>query len=135
DLRTIPQHWLRDLLRTWTIQQRPGADEFGRTLRGVELASRALASRPGTDDPARLRYDDVTAVVEAFRTALKLDGEPAGWNYRMSIASHFFALIDYGRRSGTAKVSQRPSSATRPPTGSRRKRPTRTRSAKRSPNR
>ncbi|MFE9934619.1 site-specific integrase, partial [Streptomyces sp. NPDC005533] len=31
DLRTIPQHWLRDLLRTWTIQPRPGADEFGRT--------------------------------------------------------------------------------------------------------
>ncbi|MFE9009414.1 tyrosine-type recombinase/integrase [Streptomyces sp. NPDC007875] len=102
DLRTIKQRWLRDLLRIWTIQQRPGADEFGRTLRGVELASRALALRPGTDDPARLRYDDVTAVVEAFRTALKLDGERAGWNYRMSIASHFFALIDYGRRSGAA---------------------------------
>ncbi|MFZ4190804.1 tyrosine-type recombinase/integrase [Streptomyces pseudogriseolus] len=49
-----------------------------------------------------MRYDDVTAVVDAFRTALKLDGEPAGSNYRMSIASHFFALIDYGRRSGTA---------------------------------
>ncbi|WP_461091563.1 hypothetical protein [Streptomyces incanus] len=103
DLRTIRQRWLRDLLRTWTIQQRPGADEFGRTLRGVELASRALAPRPGTDDPARLRYDDVTAVVESFRTALKLDGEPAGWNYRMSIASHFFALIDYSRRSGTTE--------------------------------
>jgi hypothetical protein len=41
-------------------------------------------------------------VVDAFRTALKLDGEPAGWNYRMSIASPFFALIDYGRRSGAA---------------------------------
>lgn len=103
DLRTIKQRWLRDLLRTWTIQQRPRAEEFGRTLRGVELASRALASRPGTDDPARLRYDDVTAVAEAFRTALKRDGEPAGWNYRMSIASHFFALIDYGRRSGSAE--------------------------------
>ncbi|MEU6370314.1 site-specific integrase [Streptomyces sp. NPDC046931] len=102
DLRSIKQRWLRDLLRTWTIQQRPDADEFGRTLRGVELASRALVPRPGTDDPTRLRYDDVTAVVEAFRTALKLDGEPAGWNYRMSIASHFFALIDYGRRSGAA---------------------------------
>ncbi|WP_234315020.1 site-specific integrase [Streptomyces sp. NRRL F-5135] len=102
DLRTIKQRWLRDLLRTWTIQQRPGADEFGRTWRGVELASWALALRPGTDDPARLRYDYVTAMVEALRTALKLDGERAGWNYRMSIASHFFALIDYGRRSGAA---------------------------------
>lgn len=102
DLRTIKQRWLRDLLRTWTIQQRPGADEFARTLRGVELATRALTARPGTDDPARLTYDDVTAVVASFRTALKLNGEPAGWNYRMSIASHFFALIDYGRRSGAA---------------------------------
>ncbi|MBA2811556.1 site-specific integrase [Streptomyces sp. KM273126] len=102
DLRRITQRWLRDLLRTWTVQQRPDADEFARTLRGVELASRALAQRPGTDDPARLRYDDVTAVMDAFRTAPKLDGEPASWGYRMSFASHFFALIDYGRRSGTA---------------------------------
>lgn len=77
DLRTIRQPWLRGLLRTWTVQQRPGADEFARTLRGVELASRALAQRPGTDDPAGLRYDDVTAVVDAIRTALKRDGEPA----------------------------------------------------------
>ncbi|KDN74255.1 hypothetical protein DF19_32965 [Streptomyces olindensis] len=102
DLRIVTQRWLRNLLRTWTVHQRPGADEFARTLRGVELASRALAQRPGSDDPARLRYDDVTAVVDAFRTALKLDGELAGWTYRMSIASHFFALIDYGRRSGAA---------------------------------
>ncbi|MEV7691359.1 tyrosine-type recombinase/integrase [Streptomyces bungoensis] len=101
DLRTITQRWLRDLLRTWTIQQRPDADPFARTLWGVELASKALAQRPGTHDPALLRYDDVTVVVEAFRCALKQNGEPAGASYRMSIASHFFALIDYGRRSGT----------------------------------
>jgi integrase len=101
DLRAIAQPWLRETLHTWTTQQRPDADAFARTLRGVELASRALARRPGTDDPAALRYDDVTAVVEAFRTAPKLDGQPAGSSYRASIASHFFALIDYGRRSGT----------------------------------
>ncbi|WP_431954841.1 tyrosine-type recombinase/integrase [Actinacidiphila sp. bgisy167] len=100
DLRTVGQPWLRNLLRTWTIQQRPNADDFARTLWGVQLASQAMASRPGTDDPAKLRYDHVTAVVEAFRAALKQNGEPAGWSYRVSIASHFFALIDYGRRSG-----------------------------------
>jgi hypothetical protein len=102
DLRTIRQGWLRETLHTWTPQQRPDADAFARTLRAVELASRALARRPGTDDPSALRYDDVTAIVDAFRTAPKLDGQPAGWNYRLSFASHFFALIDYGRRSGTA---------------------------------
>ncbi|MFF3359808.1 tyrosine-type recombinase/integrase [Streptomyces sp. NPDC002917] len=100
DLRTIKPQWLRGLLHTWTIQQRPDSDQFARTLWGAELASQALAQRPGTQDPAQLRYDDVTAVVEAFRSALKQNGEPAGWTYRMSIASHFFALIDYGRRSG-----------------------------------
>ncbi|MFI0976435.1 tyrosine-type recombinase/integrase [Streptomyces sp. NPDC021093] len=101
DLRTISPRWLRHLLHTWTVQQRPDADAFARTLRGVELAARALRHRPGTDDPSALCYDDVTAVVEAFRTALKLDGQPAGSSYRTSIASHFFTLIDYGRRSGT----------------------------------
>jgi integrase len=101
DLCTINQGWLRKILHTWTTQQRPDADAFARTLRAVELASRALARRPGTHDPSTLRFDDVTAVVDAFRAAPKLDGQPAGSSYRASIASHFFALIDYGRRSGT----------------------------------
>ena len=104
DLRAVTQPWLRDLLRTWIVQQNPAADPFARTLRATELASAALAQRPGTEDPAGLRYDDVTAVVEAFRRAPKLDGEPAGWNYRMSFAASFFALIDYGRRSGTTQT-------------------------------
>ncbi|MEU9546846.1 hypothetical protein [Streptomyces mirabilis] len=102
DLRTIRQRWLREVLHAWTTQQRPDSEAFARTLRSVELASHALAYRPGTDDPSALRYDDVTAVVEAFRTAPKLDGQPAGWSYRVSLASHYFTLIDYGRRSGTA---------------------------------
>lgn len=104
DLRAVTQPWLRDLLRTWIVQQNPAADPFARTLRATELASAALAQRPGTEDPAALRYDDVTAVVEAFRRAPKLDGAPAGWNYRMSFSAAFFALIDYGRRSGTAQT-------------------------------
>ncbi|MEU4172963.1 tyrosine-type recombinase/integrase [Streptomyces sp. NPDC026665] len=102
DLRPIRQRWLRELLQTWTVQQCPDTETFARTLRGVELASAALARRPATDDPSVLGFDDVTAIVEAFRTAPRLDGAPAGGSYRASIATSFFALIDYSRRSGIA---------------------------------
>src|SRR5581483_10095343 len=45
-------------------------------------------------------YDDATACVNAFRTARRLDGGPAGGSFRTSLSSRFFALLDYGRRSG-----------------------------------
>ncbi|WP_033222919.1 tyrosine-type recombinase/integrase [Kitasatospora phosalacinea] len=96
----IHQPWLRRLLRFWATTERPRTDDFTRTLRATTLASRALAQRPGTgNDPTTLRFADVSAVVDAFRTALKLDGNPYSTAHRNALTGRFFQLIDYGRRA------------------------------------
>lgn len=125
-LRGITRRWLCDLWRTWTIRQRPDAGRFARILRGVELASRALAQRPGADGSARLRYDAVTSPPRWTRSVPHpgwMVSRPAG-GHRMSFAGHFFALVDYGRRCGAADdlsaVFVRDPAAHRPPGGSRR---------------
>jgi integrase len=89
-------------VQQWVEAERPRSDKFGRTLRAVTLASRALSLRPGGGhDPAGLQFADVTAVVDAYRVAVHLDGErsysPA---FRRSLAGSFFALLDFGRSAG-----------------------------------
>ncbi|MFF1873003.1 tyrosine-type recombinase/integrase [Kitasatospora herbaricolor] len=96
----IDQPWLRRVLRLWARIEQPRTDEFNRTLRATTIASRALAQRPGAGhDPAALRFADVSAVIDGFRTALRLDGMPYSSGYRNALTGSFFQLIDYGRRS------------------------------------
>ncbi|MFF7705502.1 tyrosine-type recombinase/integrase [Streptomyces lydicus] len=98
--QSIHQPWLRRLVRFWACTERPRTDDFSRTLRATTIASRALAQRPGAgNDPTTLRFADVTAVVDAFRTALKRDGTPYSSGHRNALTGRFFQLIDYGRRS------------------------------------
>jgi integrase len=102
DLRQIQQPWLRTLLQQWVEADRPRSDKFGRTLRAVTLASRALSLRPGGGhDPAALQFADVTAVVDTYRVAVHLDGQRAySPAFRRSLAGSFFALLDFGRSAG-----------------------------------
>ncbi len=105
DLGVVQQHWLKALLRGWTLTQGPDADSFARTLHAATLATRVLARRPdGGHDPAVLGYGDITAIVEAFRTALKKDGTLFGSSYRGTLAAKFFELLAYGRRTGALTV-------------------------------
>lgn len=92
DLGVVQQQWLRTLLRDWTLTQTPNADSFARALHACILAARVLARRPdGGHDPSALGYGDVTAIVEAFRTALKKDGKPLGSSYRGTlVCKHLF---------------------------------------------
>jgi integrase len=101
DLTTITQPWLRLLLRRWVEAERPVNDRFGRTLRAVELTSGALITRTGGGlDPAVLGYADMTVVVDAFRTAHRLDGQPYAAKSRRTILGALFALLDFGRKAG-----------------------------------
>lgn len=101
DLRTIHQPWLRELMRHWATTSSPRTDTFSNTMRPVTLASRTLAQRPGEGiDPAALHFTDASAVVDAFRTALRRDGTLYRSSQRRTLLGCFFQLIDYGRRSG-----------------------------------
>lgn len=101
DLRTIRQPWLRELMRHWATTSSPRTDTFSNTMRAVVIASRTLAQRPGKGlDPAALHFTDASAVVDAFRTALRRDGTAYRSSQRRTLAGCFFQLIDYGRRSG-----------------------------------
>ncbi|WP_371604698.1 site-specific integrase [Streptomyces sp. NBC_01220] len=98
--QSIHQPWLRGLLRHWASTERPRTDDFTHVLRAATIASRALARRPGAgSDPATLRFADVSAVIDGFRTACRLDGTPYTSNHRNALTGRFFQLIDYGRRS------------------------------------
>ncbi|WP_406053434.1 hypothetical protein OG462_44875 [Streptomyces sp. NBC_01077] len=100
DLRTIHQPWLRDLLRHWLTTSSPRTDNYSNTMRALAIASRALAQRPGEGlDPAALGFTDASAVVDAFRTALRRDGTAYRSSQRRTLLACFFQLIDYGRRS------------------------------------
>jgi hypothetical protein len=89
-------------LQRWVETRQPRSDKFGRTLRGVILASRALQARPGAGcDEAVLQFGDVNAVVDAFRTATRVDGSAVySQAFRASLAGEFFALLDFGRQAG-----------------------------------
>lgn len=102
DVREIAQPWLRSVLQRWVEIRQPRSDKFGRTLRAVILASQALQSRPGGGcDPASLQFGDVNAVVDAFRTATRVDGSAVySQAFRASLAGEFFALLDFGRQAG-----------------------------------
>ncbi|MFD8821261.1 hypothetical protein ACFV1C_02650 [Streptomyces sp. NPDC059605] len=102
DLRLIPQLWLRHALRHWVTTARPSTEDFKRTLRAARIASTALASRMDAGhDPAALTFTDASAVVDAFRTALRKDGTPYSSSHRRTLNGMFFQLIDYGRRTGS----------------------------------
>ncbi|WP_211241245.1 tyrosine-type recombinase/integrase [Pseudonocardia spinosispora] len=100
DLSVIAQLWLRGLLAGWAEAERPTNTQFRHTLRAATLASHALATRPGGGaDPAALGIGEVSAVVEAFRNAVKADGNPYNVTTQRIWNGGFFTLIDYGRRS------------------------------------
>ncbi|MFE0203923.1 tyrosine-type recombinase/integrase [Streptomyces sp. NPDC058985] len=101
DLRPIHQPWLRDLIRHWATTSTPRTEVFSNTLRAVTIASRTLAQRPGQGlDPAALHFTDASAIVDAFRVALRRDGTLYRSSQRRTLVGCFFQLIDYGRRSG-----------------------------------
>ncbi|MFD8546346.1 tyrosine-type recombinase/integrase [Streptomyces sp. NPDC059649] len=102
DLRQIRQPWLRHALRHWATTARPSAEDFKRTLQATTLASAALVQRTDAgNDPVVLAFVDASAVVDAFRTALRGDGTAYSSGFRRTLVGMFFQLIDYGRRCGT----------------------------------
>ncbi len=67
------------------------------------IASRALDLRgDGGTSPARLRFSDVTMVVDAFKLACNDQGELYAPSHQGRMLRQFFDLLDFARREGIA---------------------------------
>lgn len=97
DFGEIRQGWLRELVMHWARTTNPNSKELREHHWACVIASRALELRSGGgEDPGRLQFSDVTAVVDAFRTARGRRGEVHSSTTQIKRAAQFFNLLDYG---------------------------------------
>jgi integrase len=101
DFGEVRQEWLREALMHWARTASPVSQTLRRHHAACVVASRALDLRPeGGADPGKLRFSDVTAVVEGFRRAVNKKGEPYSSSHQGHLLAHFFDLLEFGRREG-----------------------------------
>jgi integrase len=97
----VRQEWLRDLLMHWARTVNPISKNLRRLHLACVIASRALDLRPGGGaDPGKLRFSDVTVVVDGFKAACDKKGEVYARSHQGQLLAHFFDLLDFGRREG-----------------------------------
>jgi integrase len=103
DFGEVRHQWLRSVLMHWARTAQPDSKNLRRWHLSCVIASRALGMRPGGgDDPAKLQFSDVTAVVDAFKLARDKRGEFYAPSHQRHLLGHFFDLLDFGRREGAA---------------------------------
>ncbi|GAA1240341.1 tyrosine-type recombinase/integrase [Streptomyces rhizosphaericus] len=101
DFGQIRQGWLRELVMHWARTTNPDSKELREHHWACVIASRALQLRSGGgEDPGKLQFSDVTAVVDAFRTARGRQGDVYSSTTQIKRAAQFFNLLDFGRREG-----------------------------------
>lgn len=100
DFRPVRQAWLRELLKEFLRSTHLDVYTSKRTLTATMIASRALAVRPHGDNPGKLGYADMIAVVEGFQQSLNLDGKTASDTRRAQLYMRFKVMINFCRRSG-----------------------------------
>lgn len=101
DFSVIKQVWLREAVMEWARSTRPTSKRFRHHVSACLIAAKALGRLPGGGmDPAALRFSDMTAVVEDFRTLLDDEGEPRNNKYRQQLLAGLFTVLDFGRSAG-----------------------------------
>jgi integrase len=97
----VRQEWLRDALMHWARTANPVSQSLRRHHGACVIASRALDLRlEGGAAQGKLRFSDVTAVVEGFKGAVTKKGEPYSSSYQGHLLANFFDLLEFGRREG-----------------------------------
>lgn len=85
----------------WGRTANPNSQTLRRWHTACLIASRALESRPdGGAHPGKLRFSDVTAVVEGFKRAVRKNGELYSSSFQGHLLVNFFDLLEFGRREG-----------------------------------
>jgi integrase len=103
DFGQLRQEWIREILMHWARTTKPISKDLRLVHKACLIASRALDLRPdGGADPAKLRFSDVTVVVDAFKLAHNDKGQLYATSHQAVLLGHFFDLLDFGRREGAA---------------------------------
>jgi hypothetical protein len=103
DFGLIRQEWIREILMHWARTTHPISKNLRRWHKACVIASRALELRPDHgSDPSKLRFSDVTMVVDAYKLAHNNAGELYAPSHQGHLLGHFFDLLDFGRREGVA---------------------------------
>jgi hypothetical protein len=101
DFTALRQPWLREIAKEYGRQVRPTVLELRAAVQAAAIASAALASRPNAQTPHRLQLADMSAVVDAFRTAHNpKTGKPYGSPHRRSLLGHWRRFLDRARLLG-----------------------------------
>jgi integrase len=101
DFGEVRQEWLREALMHWARTANPNSQGLRRWHAACVIASCALGLRPdGGADPGKLRFSDVTAVVEGFKRAVSKAGKPFSSSYQSHLLVNLFDLVEFGRREG-----------------------------------
>ena len=131
DFGEVRHEWLREVLMHWARTAHPTSKNLRRWHLSCVIASRALDLRPGGgNDPAKLQFSYVTAVVDAFKLARDKRGELYAPSHQRHLLAHFSTCWTSGVVRGRPMTSRRGLSATQDTTRSNRWTRTRTRSAR-----
>jgi len=100
DFTRISQPWLQSLAMAVCRTHKTSSDVLD-TLRGAEVASRALACTPGGGrDATRLGAKDMDTIIEGFRNWRDDNGSLYSYGSRKSALASLTSLFEYGRRAG-----------------------------------
>ncbi len=102
DFGQVRQEWIREFLMHWARTTGPLSKDLHRLHKACVIASGALGLRgDGGASPARLRFSDVTVVVDAFKLACSDKGALYAPSHQ-ALPRDFFDLLDFARREGIA---------------------------------
>jgi integrase len=103
DFGQVRQEWIREILMHWARTTSPLSKDLHRLHKACVVASRALGLRGDAGmSPDRLRFSDVTMVVDAFKVARSVKGELYAPSHQDRLLREFFDLLDFARREGIA---------------------------------
>lgn len=101
DFTVIRQPWLRDITRDALRALRPAVTDCHRYLQAAGIASSVLTGRPSGNDPGGLAAGDMTAICQAFHTAVDpKTGAAYSSSHRRSLTGWWRRLIDFSRAAG-----------------------------------
>lgn len=100
DFTVIRQRWLRDIALAVLRARRPTVTDCHRYIQSAAIASSVLSGRPNGNKPTELTAGDMTAICQAFKSAMSPKGTPYSDSHRRKILGWWRRLTDFARSAG-----------------------------------